>query len=79
MVKISLELPDTLAEKDARKLTELAREALVVRLYALGELTSGEGAELLGVTRRSFLDLLGKYDVSLFDETNDLDREKSRG
>lgn len=75
MVKISLELPDTLAEKDARELTELAREALVVRLYALGELTSGEGAELLGVTRRSFLDLLGTYNVSLFDETASLQKE----
>jgi predicted HTH domain antitoxin len=77
MVKISLELPDTLAEKDARKLTELAREALVVRLYALSELTSGEGAELLGVTRRSFLDLLGTYNVSLFDETANLRKEAS--
>ena len=76
-MKISLELPDTFAEKDRQALTELAREALVVRLYALGELTSGEGAELLGLPRRDFLNLLGSYNVSLFDETADLRREAS--
>ena len=70
-MKISLDFPDALAEKDGEELADLAREALVVRLYALGELTSGEGAELLGLARRDFLDLQGKYNVSLFDETAD--------
>jgi predicted HTH domain antitoxin len=53
----------------------LAFEALVVRLYALGELSSGEGAKLLGLTRREFLDLLGQYNVSLFDDEIDLKKE----
>ncbi len=54
-------------------------EALVVRLYALGELSSGEGAKLLGLTRREFLDLLGQYNVSLFDNEIDLKKEVGYG
>lgn len=36
----------------------MALEALIVRLYSLGELSSGEGAESLGISRREFLDLM---------------------
>ena len=53
----------------------MALEALIVRLYALGELSSGEGAESLGISRREFLDLLGHYNVSIFDDTIDLKQE----
>ncbi len=51
----------------------------IVRLYALGELSSGEGAKLLGLTRREFLDLLGQYNVSLFDDEMDLKKEAGYG
>ncbi len=71
-MELYLDLPDTLGDNDARELSARAREALVVRLYALGEISSGEGAELLGIARREFLDLLGRYDVSIFDDTIDL-------
>ena len=39
------------------------REALVVRLYDLGKLSSGQAARLLGLSRWEFLDLLGRYNV----------------
>ncbi len=74
-VHLDLNLPDGLSNKSLRDLSLLAREALVVRLYALGELSSGEGAELLGISRREFLDLLGQYNVSLFDDTMDVRKE----
>lgn len=74
-MRLSLDLPETLADKNAQELSALAREALIVRLYALGDLSSGEGAELLGITRREFLDLLGRYNVSIFDDSIDLRRE----
>ncbi|HKS69964.1 MAG TPA: UPF0175 family protein [Ktedonobacterales bacterium] len=70
-----MDLPETLADKNAQELSALAREALVVRLYALGDLSSGEGAELLAITRREFLDLLGRYNVSIFDDSIDLRHE----
>jgi predicted HTH domain antitoxin len=60
------------------QLERLAREALLVRLYDLGELSSGQAAALLGLARREFLDLLGAYHVSVFDEEIDLDAELQR-
>lgn len=74
-MQLYLDLPETLADKNAQELSALAREALIVRLYALGDLSSGEGAELLGITRREFLDLLGRYNVSIFDDSIDLRHE----
>jgi predicted HTH domain antitoxin len=72
---VYVDLPDTLGDKTVVELSALAREALIVRLYALGELSSGESAGLLGITRREFLDLLGRYNVSIFDDTADIGRE----
>ena len=59
------------------ELNAMALEALMIRLYALGNLTSSEGAHFLGISRREFLDLLGMYHVSIFDESADLSNEAS--
>ena len=74
-MQLCLQVPEQLTGKSQQQLEALAFEALVVRLYALGELSSGEGAKLLGLTRREFLDLLGQYNVSLFDDEIDLKKE----
>src|SRR5260221_6665839 len=66
-MQLRLQVPEQLTGKSQQQLEALAFEALVVRLYALGELSSGEGAKLLGLTRRELLDLLGQYNVSIFD------------
>jgi predicted HTH domain antitoxin len=72
---LHLQVPEQFIGKSQQQLEELAFEALVVRLYALGELSSGEGARLLDLTRREFLDLLGQYNVSLFDDEIDFKKE----
>ncbi len=74
-MQLHLQVPEHLIGKSQQQLEALAFEALVVRLYALGELSSGEGAKLLDVTRREFLDLLDQYNVSLFDDEIDLQKE----
>lgn len=74
-MQLRLHMPEQLTGKSQEQLEALAFEALVVRLYALGELASGEGARLLGRSRREFLDLLGQYNVSLFDDELDLQKE----
>jgi Uncharacterised protein family (UPF0175) len=56
-------------------LSHLAREALLVRLYDLGELSSSQAAALLGISRRAFLDLLGSYHVSALDDDIDVSDE----
>lgn len=70
-----LELPDLTQER----LQIIAREALLVRLYDLGVISSGKGAELLHVSRREFLNLFGLYGTSEFDQDMDLESEVLRG
>lgn len=81
MKSLQLAVPDDLyAALGEAELRALAQEALVVRLYALGQLGSGRAAQLLGVSRRAFLtDVLGRYAVSGFDEDVDLATELTRG
>lgn len=79
---IQIAYPDELlriAELTEDQFSQLAHEALVVRLYALGAVSTGKGAELLGVTRREFLVLLGRYNVSEFEDDLDLEAELERG
>ena len=68
----------SLSAQPPEQLERLAREALLVRLYDLGEISSGQAAAVLGITRREFLDLLGTYHVSVFDDDVDLAAELQR-
>ncbi|HEX6288717.1 MAG TPA: UPF0175 family protein [Herpetosiphonaceae bacterium] len=68
-------MPDDLGSKDKRQLEALARAALIVKLSAQGEISSGYAADTLGVSRRAFLDLLGDYGVSIFDPATDVAAE----
>ena len=38
-------------------------------LFEQGILSSGQAAEIVGITRRKFLEEVGKYGVSIFGET----------
>ena len=77
---LRIEIPDEVLETlPVPELEALAQEALVVRLYQLGKLSSGRAAAALGVTRRDFLDILGSSGANLFDEEVDLATEVARG
>lgn len=39
---------------------------LAAHLYERGILSSGQGAEMVGLSKRAFIELLGKYGVSVF-------------
>lgn len=46
---------------------------VAAKLYELGKLSSGQAAEVAGLSKRAFLELLGKYNVSTFGyDENDL-------
>ena len=77
-IECPAELLDTSEHAEAR-LRRLAQEAFLIRLYGLGEISSGRAAEMLQMSRRAFLDLLGRYGVSIFDEQADLEIEARRG
>jgi predicted HTH domain antitoxin len=82
MTTLCIDYPEELltqSDESKEALERLAREALLVRLYDLGKISSGQAARLLGLTRGAFLDLLGRYNVSIFDETMDLTAEARHG
>jgi hypothetical protein len=39
---------------------------LATKLYQQSKVSLGQAAELAGISKRSFTELLGKYDVSIF-------------
>lgn len=45
------------------------RMVIASSLFEKGILSSGQAAELVGITRRQFLEEIGKYGVSVFGET----------
>lgn len=76
---LEIEYPDDLLSGiDEPHLQALAREALYAKLYEQGLLSSGRAAQLLGITRWDFLDLLGRYGVSYFDDAIDQDEAARR-
>ncbi|NJN66940.1 MAG: UPF0175 family protein [Chloroflexaceae bacterium] len=73
------EVPLPGSDQTREALEALAREALMVRLYDLGYLSSGRAARLLKIPRWDFLDLLGRYHVSWFDDGADVFAESQHG
>ena len=61
MKTLTIDLRDTL-DVDNRDLAML----IASRLYEQGKLSLGQAAEVAGLTKRTFDELLGRYDVSLF-------------
>jgi len=54
-------------------------EAAVVQWYDEGRISSGKGAELLGIPRAEFLDLLFRHKVSPFQYTPEELAEELKG
>lgn len=59
MKTVTLTVPDDLDENEISML-------VASRLYEKGKLSLGQAAELAGLTKRTFSELLGRYGVSIF-------------
>ena len=59
--KITIELPDDLA-MDGKEVVML----LAAHLYGEGKLSMGRAAAIVGFDKRTFMESLGKYGVSVF-------------
>jgi predicted HTH domain antitoxin len=71
MKTLTLNIPDTL-EVDNRDLAMLVS----TKLYEQGKLSLGQAAEVAGLTKRTFAELLGSYNVSIFNfPASDLSRD----
>lgn len=61
MKTIQLNIPDSL-ELDDRE----AKMLFASRLYEKGKLSLGQAAEMVGLSKKTFMELLGDYDVPVF-------------
>ena len=60
MKTLTLQIPDNIDEREAKML-------LAAKLYEKGSLSLGQAADLVGYSKRTFMELLGNYEVSVFD------------
>ncbi len=58
---VQLDLPEGVKITDSE-----IKMIVAARLFDLGELSSGQAAKLVGITRREFLESVGRYGVSIF-------------
>ena len=61
MKTVSIRLPDTVDVDDHE-----AQTILAAQLYKQGRLSLGQAAEVAGLSKRAFTEILGRYDVSIF-------------
>ena len=61
MKTLTLNIPDSLEVEN----NEVAM-LVATRLYEVGKLSLGQAAEVAGMTKRTFAELLGNYNVSIF-------------
>lgn len=68
MRTIQLNIPDSVDLKD----DDLAM-IIASKLYQDAKLSAGQAAEMVGLSKRAFIEILGKYGVSVFStSTTDL-------
>ena len=58
---LQLNFPNTIEQSD-----EELRLLIAAKLYENGTLTSGQAAELAGLSKREFIQVIGNYNVSVF-------------
>ena len=66
MKEICLKFPESI-QIDVNELKII----IAGRLYEKGILSLGQGADLVGLSKRTFIELLGKYEISLFNYSPD--------
>lgn len=66
MKNLTLEIPDTIEMEKSEILMLLAS-----KFYEQGRLSLGQAAEFAGLSKRTFAELLGKYNVSIFNYSAD--------
>jgi predicted HTH domain antitoxin len=66
MRTITIDLPNSLDLNDKE-----ARMVFASKLYEMGKLSLGQAAELAGYSKRTFMELLADYGVSIFNYSQD--------
>jgi len=74
MTTIRIDLPDEIGWSLKEAPAELAQEirmAAAAKLYEIGKLPSGRAAQMADMSRVSFLQMLSRYGVAVFDLSPD--------
>jgi predicted HTH domain antitoxin len=58
MKTLQIELPPEISENEAQLL-------LAIKLYELGRVSLGQAAKVAGYSKRAFIEVLGKYGVTV--------------
>jgi predicted HTH domain antitoxin len=61
MTEITIKIPGTVEITDFE-----LNMILASRLFEGGKLSSGQAAEMVGLSKRAFIEMLGKFGVSVF-------------
>ena len=67
MNRLQIDYPETLPDSmqlTAREFETEAKMAMAVKLYEMGKIPSGVAADIVGITRVSFLMQLSRFEVS---------------
>lgn len=65
-MKVTVNLPDNVGLREFDFLVYVA-----AKLYEDGIVSSGQAAEMAGLSKKAFIEILGKYGVSLFSQSED--------
>ncbi len=65
-MKITLNIPENVELKEFDFIVYVA-----TKLYEDGLVTAGQAAEMAGLSKKSFVEIIGKYGVSLFSQSDE--------
>jgi predicted HTH domain antitoxin len=66
MKTLVLDIPETVEFDDKEALM-----AIAAHFYEKGKLTAGQAAQMVGYSKRTFIELMGNYGVSVFNYSAD--------
>ncbi|MFM5985046.1 MAG: UPF0175 family protein [Sphaerospermopsis kisseleviana] len=62
-----------ISEAVRQKALQKAKEGYVMTLLEVGEITSGRAGKILGISRLEVIEMMKKWGISLFDDSQTLD------
>ena len=64
MKALTINLPDSLDSEEFE-----IKMLLAGQLYERGKVTSGQAAEIVGISKRAFIEIMGRFGFSLFSDS----------